>query len=91
MSDFVNSLLERSKSYRESGPSAEHTADMLYEAAIKIKAQMMIHDDLMDDIENLRNTLGGLLAMVERQADFNDDGDGLMIDRARRALNGEIV
>ena len=88
---FVDELLQRSQSYRNGGPSASHTADMLYEAAIRIKAMMMTHDDMDDDIECLRNTLGELLAMCERQADFNDDQDGLMLDRARRALNGEIL
>lgn len=32
------------------------------------------------------DALNSLLAMCERQEDFNDDGDGCMFDRARTAL-----
>jgi hypothetical protein len=34
----------------------------------------------------LLKTLSTLLAMCERQTDFNDDGDGLMLERARVLL-----
>lgn len=35
---------------------------------------------------DLLTQLTALLAMCERQADFNDDGDGAMFDRARAAI-----
>lgn len=43
------------------------------------------------DAENikLRAALTELLAMCERQVDFNDDRDGLTLKRARAALGGE--
>jgi len=34
----------------------------------------------------LLESLSDLLAMCERQEDFNDDGDGQMFDRARAAI-----
>lgn len=36
---------------------------------------------------DLLEELTSLLAMCERQTDFNDDGDGYMFDRCRAAIN----
>lgn len=35
---------------------------------------------------DLLDQLSALLAMCERQTDFNDDGDGAMFERARAAI-----
>lgn len=58
------------------------------EAAIKYA-----FDDAKKDIKALAaiqaqlvKQLGDLLAMCERQEDFNDDGDGGMFERAHAAL-----
>ena len=39
MSDLVNRLHERAESYRQGGPSSEHTAVMLEEAASRLSQQ----------------------------------------------------
>jgi hypothetical protein len=37
------------------------------------------HDELVSTLEEA-------LSMIERQTDFNDDGDGLLISRCKQAL-----
>lgn len=48
----------------------------------------VVHPDmrLMASAPDLLVALTDLLAMCERQVDFNDDGDGCMFDRCRAAL-----
>lgn len=64
MTDIVDKLLDRAKSYRASGPSAEHTAALLEEAAVKLKFLMILHDDMADEIELLRAALREIEGMI---------------------------
>lgn len=43
-------------------------------------------DELRDVNAELLEALEELLAMCERQVDFNDDGDGMAFDRSRSAI-----
>lgn len=48
------------------------------------------HASLIAAAPDLLKELTDLLAMCERQKDFNDDGDGMMFDRARAAIRKAI-
>lgn len=59
MSDLVERLHERAESYRQSGPSAEHTAVMLEEAASRISQQDAELERLRLELEEARRTSVG--------------------------------
>ena len=51
-----------------------------------IKCVSPEHARLIAAAPDLLQALFELLAMCERQEDFNDDGDGMMFDRAHAAI-----
>lgn len=57
MSDLVNRLHERAESYRQGGPSSEHTAVMLDEAASRISKQDAELERLRREVEEARAKL----------------------------------
>lgn len=59
MSDLVERLHERAESYRQSGPSAEHTAVMLEEAASRISQQDAELERLRREVEEAKRTSVG--------------------------------
>ena len=63
MSDIEQRLRERATSYRQGGPSSEHTASILDEAA--------------DTIASLRSKLEEAEGALERMADTSEYYDGL--------------
>lgn len=48
--------------------------------------QLTVCSEAADEIERLREALRELLGMCDRQTDFNDDRDGMTLDRCRSAL-----
>lgn len=56
--------------------------DLTFEDALKREADAQLIAAAPDLLEQLSS----LLAMCERQEDFNDDGDGCMFEHARAAV-----
>jgi hypothetical protein len=54
MDDLIERLRERAESYRQSGPSAEHTAKLLDEAAIALASDTATIAGLTKEIERLK-------------------------------------
>jgi hypothetical protein len=54
--------------------------------ANKRRHEFVANKRLIAAAPELLAALTSLLAMCERQSDFNDDGDGRMFDRARAAI-----
>ena len=57
MSDLVERLHERAESYRQGGPSSEHTAVMLDEAASRISQQDAELERLRREVEEARGAI----------------------------------
>lgn len=68
-SDLIERLQDRAASYRLGGPSSEHTALLLDQAAIALSSQSLSLSEAREEIERLRRESADRLKCMDRRAD----------------------
>lgn len=68
------------------GPSTFEPVCRIVRTNVNTASQANENQSLIEAAPDLLKSLQELVAMIHRQSDFNDDGDGMAIERAEAAI-----
>lgn len=89
---LVERLRDRAESYRMGGPSSEHTAAILDEAATALASERAAHTETKREMEEALNALEPFAAVAEHDIGEDETDDDIFwpISNARYSMSGRL-